>query len=247
MISKRVHEIKPFIVMDVLEKAQEMERAGASIIHLEVGEPDFDTPECIKLSVIAALQRGETHYTHSLGLLELREAVSRHYHKTYGIQSIQPDRVIITSGTSPAFFVALSAILDPGDQVILSDPHYACYPNFIRFFGGIPTAVPVYQEDGFQYRPSEIEKRITGIRPGEKLHEILVSEEEMYRTVDRGNYYAIKTMLPEINDTEVYTPALKEEYSSASDLMDRAAVEQLLRQNKLMVEDVSTLQGELLR
>ena len=161
MISKRVHEIKPFIVMDVLEKAQEMERAGESIIHLEVGEPDFDTPECIKLSVIAALQRGETHYTHSLGLLELREAVSRHYHKTYGIQGIQPDQVIITSGTSPAFFVALSAILDPGDEVILSDPHYACYPNFIRFFGGIPTAVPVYEEDGFQYRPESIRAHLT--------------------------------------------------------------------------------------
>jgi (5-formylfuran-3-yl)methyl phosphate transaminase len=156
MISRRIHEIKPFIVMDVLEKAQKMERDGESIIHLEVGEPDFDTPECIKQSVIAALQRGETHYTHSLGLLELREAVAKHYHLTYGIQGMEPDQVIITSGTSPAFFVALSAILDPGDEVILSDPHYACYPNFIRFFGGIPSSVPVYEEDGFQYRPESI-------------------------------------------------------------------------------------------
>jgi aspartate/methionine/tyrosine aminotransferase len=144
-----------FIVMDVLERAQEMERAGESVIHLEVGEPDFNTPEAVKNSAIEALRRGETRYTHSLGILSLREAVCDYYERTYGVR-IGPDRVIITSGTSPAFLVAMSAILECDDEVILSNPHYACHPNFVRFLEAVPRMVPVYEEDGFQYRPEAI-------------------------------------------------------------------------------------------
>ncbi len=148
--------MKSFIVMDVLERAQEMERAGQSVIHLEVGEPDFDTPEAIKRAAIEAMERGETHYTHSLGTPQLREAICDHYAATYGIGNLEPEQVLITSGTSPAFLVALSTILNCGEEVILSDPHYACYPNFIRFLEGIPKTIPVYEEDAFQYRPEAI-------------------------------------------------------------------------------------------
>jgi aspartate/methionine/tyrosine aminotransferase len=150
----------PFIVMDVLEKAHEMERQGIHVIHLEVGEPDFDTPQCIKDAACRALENGHTHYTHSLGMIELREAISEHYLKTYGV-SVDPDQIVISSGTSPAMFVMFSALLEKGDQVIVSDPHYACYPNFIKFVQGEPVFVPVYEEDGFQYRPEAIEKKIT--------------------------------------------------------------------------------------
>ena len=160
MISKRAQDIPPFIVMDVLEKAQEMERRGEQIIHLEVGEPDFDTPACIKEACFQALKNNETHYTHSLGLIELREAICEHYYGKYGV-NISPDRVIVTSGTSPAMFLLFSALLEKGDEVIISDPHYACYPNFISFIEGIPTRINVYEEDGFQYRPEEIRKKIT--------------------------------------------------------------------------------------
>jgi (5-formylfuran-3-yl)methyl phosphate transaminase len=160
MICKRIQEISPFIVMEVLEKAQAMERAGVSIIHLEVGEPDFATPECVKAAVTSALHRGETHYTHSLGVRELREAVAQHYQRTYGIKELDPERVIITSGTSPAILVALATILESGEEVILSDPHYACYPNFIRFCGGLPKTIRVYEEDGFQYRPETIRTQL---------------------------------------------------------------------------------------
>jgi aspartate/methionine/tyrosine aminotransferase len=150
----------PFIVMDVLEKAHEMERQGIHVIHLEVGEPDFDTPQCIKNAACRALENGHTHYTHSLGMIELREAISEHYLKTYGV-SVDPDQIVISSGTSPAMFVMFSALLEKGDQVIVSDPHYACYPNFIKFVQGEPVFIPVYEEDGFQYRPEAIEKKIT--------------------------------------------------------------------------------------
>ena len=155
----------PFIVMDVLEKAHEMERQGVHVIHLEVGEPDFDTPQCIKDAACKALDNGHTHYTHSLGMIELREAISEHYFKTYGL-SVDPDQIVISSGTSPAMFVMFSALLEKGDQVIVSDPHYACYPNFIKFVQGEPVFIPVYEEDGFQYRPETIEKKITGKTKG---------------------------------------------------------------------------------
>ncbi|MCX5843796.1 MAG: pyridoxal phosphate-dependent aminotransferase [Deltaproteobacteria bacterium] len=160
MITKRSSEILPFIVMDVLEKAQEMQRKGEDIIHLEVGEPDFDTPECIREACYRAIRNGETHYTHSLGLLELREAICDHYFDKYHVD-VSPDQVIVTSGTSPAMLVLFAAILDRGDEIIISDPHYACYPNFIKFFEGIPVTVNVYEEEGFQFTTDAIREKIS--------------------------------------------------------------------------------------
>ncbi|MGD8290089.1 MAG: pyridoxal phosphate-dependent aminotransferase [Desulfobacterales bacterium] len=160
MISKRTAEMTSFIVMDVLERANEMEREGVRIIHLEVGEPDFDTPTCVKEAACRALEAGHTHYTHSLGLFELRDAICGYYQTTYGV-AIDPDQVIVTSGSSPAIFLLFSALLEKNDQVIISDPHYACYPNFIKFVQGQPVTVRVYEEDGFQYRPESIQKKMT--------------------------------------------------------------------------------------
>jgi len=160
MISKRARDITSFIVMDVLEKANEMEREGIHIIHLEVGEPDFDTPKCVKEAACKALEDGYTHYTHSLGLFELRQAICEYYRKTYGV-SADPGQIVITSGTSPALFLLFSTLIEKGDEVIISDPHYACYPNFIRFMEGEVVTVPVYEEDGFQYKPETIKEKIT--------------------------------------------------------------------------------------
>ncbi|MHB9098685.1 MAG: pyridoxal phosphate-dependent aminotransferase [Syntrophales bacterium] len=160
MITTRAVEIPPFIVMDVLEAAQEMERAGEHIIHLEVGEPDFDTPECIKEACLRALRDGKTHYTHSLGLIELRESICNHYHERYGV-TVSPDQVLVTSGTSPAMMILFATLLEKAAEVIISDPHYACYPNFIRFFEGSPVSVPVHECDGFQYTPAAIREKIT--------------------------------------------------------------------------------------
>ncbi|MBP8645576.1 MAG: pyridoxal phosphate-dependent aminotransferase [Syntrophobacteraceae bacterium] len=161
MICRRVQDIKPFIVMDVLERAQEMERAGESIIHLEIGEPDFETPEAVKQAAVEALKRGETRYTHSLGTRQLREAICEYYARNYGVTRLEPDQVLVTSGSSPAILVGMGTLVDPGDEVILTDPHYACYPNFIQFLDGIPKSIPVSEEDGFQYRTEAIRKALT--------------------------------------------------------------------------------------
>lgn len=160
MIAKRTTEIKPFIVMDVLDRACALEGEGIEVIHLEVGEPDFDTPQCVKDAACQALREGRVHYTHSLGLPELREAICRYYRKTYRVL-VSPDQILLTSGTSAAMLMLFSALLEPQDQVIISDPHYACYPNFIRFVGGIPVMVPVYEREGFQYEPRAIQRKIT--------------------------------------------------------------------------------------
>jgi aspartate/methionine/tyrosine aminotransferase len=159
MISKKAKGIPPFIVMDVLEKAQELARMGEDVIHLEVGEPDFDTPECIKEACFRAIREGETHYTHSLGLIELREAIAEDYWKRYHAK-VSPEQVLVASGTSPALLLLFSALLEPGDEVILSNPYYACYPNFIRFVDGNPVFVDVMEEEGFQYLPEMIEPKL---------------------------------------------------------------------------------------
>jgi aspartate/methionine/tyrosine aminotransferase len=149
-----------FIVMDVLERAQELERQGIEVVHLEVGEPDFDAPACVKAAICQALEDGHTHYTHSLGVPPLREAICADYHRRYGVK-VQPANVIVFSGTSPAMMALFAALLDPGDEAIISDPHYACYPNFIRFVDGVPVTVPIDEADGFQYRPEAIAAKIT--------------------------------------------------------------------------------------
>jgi (5-formylfuran-3-yl)methyl phosphate transaminase len=161
VVSKRTEEMTSFIVMDVLEKACELECRGIDVVHLEVGEPDFDTPECVKAACCQALQEGFTHYTHSLGIPALREAICEHYHAKYKVQ-VDPDQIVVTSGSSPAIFMLFAALLEAGDEVIISDPHYACYPNFIKFVQGRAVTVPVYEEDGFQYRPEAIKEKLTG-------------------------------------------------------------------------------------
>src|SRR4030042_4336951 len=159
MIAKKAQNISPFIVMDVLEKAQEFERMGERVIHLEVGEPDFDTPECIKEACLRAIREGKTHYTHSRGLVELREAIAEDYWKKYRVK-VSPEQILVASGTSPAMLLLFSALLEPGDEVILSNPYYPCYPNIIQFAGGSPVYVDVMEKEGFQYLPEMIQKRL---------------------------------------------------------------------------------------
>ena len=146
--SSKSQSIKPFLVMDVLEAAKRLEAQGEDIVHLEIGEPDFDTPQCIKDAACRALERGETGYTHSQGLAELREAICEEYGSRYGV-SVDPEQIIVASGTSPALLLCFAALLEAGDSVAIPDPGYACYANFIAFVDGIPVSVPVSEADGF--------------------------------------------------------------------------------------------------
>jgi aspartate/methionine/tyrosine aminotransferase len=160
MISQIAKDLKSFIVMDVMARAQELEKSGENVIHLEVGEPDFDTPSIIQETAMKAIESGRTHYTHAMGLVELREAICDHYKEEYNV-SIDPGRIMVTSGTSPALLLMMIAILDKDNEVIISNPHYSCYPNFIKSLGGKPVEIQTFPEEGFQYRPEVIKKALT--------------------------------------------------------------------------------------
>jgi len=158
-------DITSFLVMDILERANAIEAAGHRVIHLEIGEPDFDTPDCVKEAAVKAVTDGKTHYTHSLGIAELREAICRLFADEYGVR-ITPDRILVTGGTSPAMLLAFAALARPGANMLLTDPAYACYPNFLRFTGIIPRYVPVAEEDGFQFTPESIAANVSEMTAG---------------------------------------------------------------------------------
>ncbi len=159
-LSNRLKKITSFLVMDVMERANELEREGHNIIHLEIGEPDFPTPRKIVEAGKKALSEGKTHYTHSLGIYPLREAIADWYRKKYHV-TVYPDQIIVTMGTSPGLLLILSVLLNPGDEIILTNPGYACYANFIRYLEGIPVFVDVTEENGFQYRTADIQQKLS--------------------------------------------------------------------------------------
>ena len=159
-VSRRAQLIRPFVVMDVVARAKELEAEGRDIVRLEIGDPDLPTPDVVKRAAEEALEHGDTGYTQSLGLPSLRDAISGHYAKAYGVE-VDPDHVIVTQGTSPAMLLLFGALLDPGDEVIISDPCYPAYPNYVSFLGGVPVPVRVRAEDAFRFRPDEVRDAIT--------------------------------------------------------------------------------------
>lgn len=189
MVSVRSSRLPPFYVMEILEKAHDLELEGADIIHLEIGEPDLPTPPPIIEATYEALQQGKTQYTHSLGVPHLRQAISRHYAAFYGVE-VSPDNILVTSGTSPAMLILFATLLDPGEQIILSNPSYACYPNIIEFVEGVPRYVEVYEEDGFNYRPrrimDQLDEGVKGIIMNSPSNPtgIVMTAEEMEAIVD---------------------------------------------------------------
>ena len=146
--------------MDILEAAQELQRRGEDIIHLEIGEPDFGAPDYVVEAAIEALRGGQTRYTHCQGIVELREAICEQYHRSYHVR-IRPEQVFVNSGSSPAMFSVFGVLLDPGDEVILTNPHYACYPSIFSFIGGRPVYLGLRGEEGFRFRVEEAKKLIT--------------------------------------------------------------------------------------
>ncbi|AXG05524.1 pyridoxal phosphate-dependent aminotransferase [Haloplanus rubicundus] len=147
MVSQRAADVTPFIAMDVLERANELD----DVIHLEVGEPDFAPPDRVIETAVDSLRAGHTTYTAARGKPELRRAIAAHYDREYGVD-IDPDRVVVTPGTSPGLFLAMAALVDPGDEVVLTDPHYACYPNFVRVVDGEVRTVTLRASEGFRPR-----------------------------------------------------------------------------------------------
>jgi aspartate/methionine/tyrosine aminotransferase len=156
----RMDGIAPFHVMDILARAQALEAAGRDIIHLEIGEPDFATPQPIIEAGIAALRAGHTHYTGALGLPPLREAIAGFYAMRWQAD-VAPSRVIVTPGASGALLLALGLLAGPGDEVLMADPGYPCNRHFAQFCDARAVTVPVDADSGFQLTLQHIERHAT--------------------------------------------------------------------------------------
>lgn len=159
-LADRTKDIAPFLAMEVMERGMAMSREGTDIVQFGVGEPDFDAPPEVVVAVTRALESGGTHYTDSRGLYSLRDAIARDCKARRGIE-VDPDQVLITAGTSPALFLCLSALVNPGDEVIIATPHYPCYPNMVLLCGGKPVFVPTGPADGFVMDMDKVRAAIT--------------------------------------------------------------------------------------
>jgi len=153
-------EIQPFHVMEMMERARQLESAGRSIIHMEIGQPDFGAAPQVIEQAVRAMQSDPLGYTTTLGLPALREAIAGHYAEQYGV-TIAPQRVAVTAGASGAFVIAMGVLVNPGDEVLMPDPCYSCNPNFVRMFDGIPVFMPVDETQNYQPMLADVQRRWT--------------------------------------------------------------------------------------
>ena len=156
----RVDAIEPFYVMELAKEARALERAGRSIIHMGIGEPDFTAPEPVIAAATEALRRGVTQYTNALGLASLREAISGHYRDTFGLD-IDPARIVVTAGASAALLLACTALVDRDDEVLMPDPCYPCNRHFVAATEGRPVLIPSGPAERFQLTAAQVEAHWT--------------------------------------------------------------------------------------
>jgi aspartate aminotransferase len=144
----------------MLAKARALEAQGRSIIHLEVGEPDFDTPDHVKEAGIAAIRNNRTHYTPSTGIAELRDSIAAHVTRTRGVP-VTRDQVVVGPGGKPVIAMTLLALLNRGDEVVIPDPAYPAYRSIVTYVGAVPVSVPLQESRGFRLDPADLERAVT--------------------------------------------------------------------------------------
>lgn len=204
-----ITEIKPFEVMEILARAQELEKLGEKVIHLEIGEPDFDTPEKIRNAAISAIKEGFTHYTNSQGIEELREKLAEHLNAMLGVDTLTSE-IIITGGVSPALLFALQTIVDRGDEIIITDPTYPCYPNFIKIVGGKIKRVELNKEKNYSFNIDKLSELISKKTGGILLNSPLnptgtyLNEKELKAIVEIAEDYNSYIICDEIYSGLVY-------------------------------------------
>jgi len=145
---------------EVLAKAKALEKQGRNIIHLEIGEPDFDTPNNIKEAAVKALKAGYTHYVPAAGIPELRTAIAEYLSKSRGI-SVDPDEVVVTPGAKPIIFYSILACVEPGDEVMYPNPGFPIYESMVNFLGAKPVPMPLKEENDFAIDNDDTAKKIT--------------------------------------------------------------------------------------
>jgi len=159
-VAKRMNNLGTEGAFEVLAKAKELEEKGVDVIHLEIGEPDFDTPRSIREAAINALNQGYTHYCPAAGLPELRSKIAEHVSSTRGIQ-VDSDRVVISPGAKPIMNFTLTALIEEGDEVIYPNPGFPIYESMINFVGGTPVPMQLYEERDFLPDLDELERLVS--------------------------------------------------------------------------------------
>jgi aminotransferase len=225
-LSQRVREVPPSGIrrfFDVLESMPD-------VINLGVGDPDFDTPDVIVEEGVRSLQSGRTHYTSNYGTLELREALSTHLERLYGVSYDPDSEIVITIGASEALAASLTAVIDPGDEVVLGEPSYVSYVPGIIFSGGTPVYVPTRPEDGWQLDPDAVEAAIT---PRTKALFLgypcnptgaVLSPHTLRALAEIAERHDLVVISDEIYDRLVYGDHRHEAFSSLPDMRERSII-----------------------
>jgi aspartate aminotransferase len=159
-VAERMSRLGTESAFEVLARARALERQGKEIIHLEIGEPDFDTPAHIKEAAKRALDAGATHYGPAAGLPELREAIAKDVAATRNI-AVSPEEVVVTPGAKSIMYFVITALVNPGDEVIYPNPGFPIYESVINFVGGVPVPIPLREETGFGFDLGVFEQRVS--------------------------------------------------------------------------------------
>lgn len=198
--SSRIDDIQPFHVMELLARAKVLEAEGKDIIHMEIGEPDFPTPQPIVDAAIKAISKGDVHYTPALGLPELREAIAKFYQTRYNLK-VSSKRVVVTPGASGALMLALGAVMKEGEEVLLADPGYPCNKNFVRFLSGKVRSISVDASTGYQLSLNHLKENWTDktkvviVASPSNPTGTLLSQSELYEMAnfikEKGAYFIV--------------------------------------------------------
>jgi len=229
-LSKASNRIYGEAAFEVLGKAQELERQGKNIIHFEIGEPDMETPKNIAQAGIKAIENKKTHYTPSIGILELRKAVQDEVEKTRGYR---PDleQIVITPGLKPGIFFSTLSIVNPGDEVIYQDPGYPTYGSVTSFLGAKGVLVPLLEENEFRMNPDDIKSRITDktkliiVNSPQNPTGSVITKSELEEIAELAEDHDIFIVSDEIYskmtyETDHYTPTKRDEAKNRTVLLD---------------------------
>jgi aspartate aminotransferase len=223
-IAKRMQGVHGEAAFQMLARANELERQGRNIIHLEIGEPDFDTPEPIVASAIEWLRKSATHYSPTPGIPQLREAIANHLSSEHSIQ-IDSKNVLITPGAKFMIFAIIQSIVEAGDEVIYAEPAYPAYEAAIRIAGGKPVTIRLRESKDFRFDLSELARRITsrtkliivnspqnptggvltfddlnGVADLARKHDLLILSDEIYSSIYYDERPASMLDVPEVLD-----------------------------------------------
>ncbi len=208
-LAQRMAQLGTESAFEVLARAKALERQGREIVHLEIGEPDFDTPRHIKEAAKQALDAGATHYGPSAGLPELREAIAKHIAETRGID-VAPEEVVVTPGAKPIMFFTILALVNRGDEVVYPNPGFPIYESVIDFVGGTRVPIPLLEETGFGFDMAEFERKVSGktrliiLNSPQNPTGGVLSAEEIARIAEVARRHRIPVLTDEIYNRFLY-------------------------------------------